>query len=66
VNYGGEERCILSSTVAGSSEAGRIELVGDQEEVECAASTNFAGERQLFLPVQGQQRSPTHHLVRLC
>ena len=28
-------------------------------------STTFAGERQLFLPVQGQQRSPTHHLAGL-
>ena len=31
----------------------------------CAASTTFAGERQLFLPVTGQQRSPAHHLAGL-
>jgi hypothetical protein len=31
----------------------------------CAASTTFAGRRQLFLPVQGQQRSTAHHLAVL-
>ncbi len=31
----------------------------------CAASTTFAGERQLFLPVKEQQRSPTHQLTVL-
>jgi DNA replication protein DnaC len=31
----------------------------------CAASTIFAGERQLFLPAKGQQRSPAHHLAVL-
>ena len=31
----------------------------------CAASTSFAGQRQLFLPVPGQRRSPTHYLVGL-
>jgi len=31
----------------------------------CAASTSFAAERQLFLPVQGQQASLANHLARL-
>jgi hypothetical protein len=31
----------------------------------CAASTIFAGARQLFLPVQGQQRNPANPLARL-
>ena len=31
---------------------------------DCAASTTFAGWRQLFLPAKGQQRSVAHHLAR--
>lgn len=36
----------------------------DDENV-CAESTTFAGERQLFLPAKGQQRSVAHHLAAL-
>jgi hypothetical protein len=38
----------------GSSQSGR-----------CAASTTLAGQRQLFLPVTGQQRSVAHRLAAL-
>jgi hypothetical protein len=31
----------------------------------CAASTTFAGERQLFLPAKGQQMSVDHHRAAL-
>ena len=37
----------------------------DKVRTGCAASTTFAGERQLFLPAKGQQRSVAHHLAAL-